>query len=70
MCGCGGSGVDGMGEKEKEKADTLHSSKRSCLYFPVFFFFSFYFCVKNHAGLKMRKTHKKYWVPFTKGEYL
>lgn len=39
MCGCGGSGVDGMGEKEKEKADTLHSSKRSCLYFPVFFFF-------------------------------
>lgn len=47
MCGCGGSGVDGMGEKEKEKADTLHSSKRSCLYFPVFFFFFLFLCQKS-----------------------
>lgn len=62
---CGGSGLMGWKRRRQKKANTLRFLKKTLLIFPSVSFF-FYFCVKNHAGLKMRKTHKKYWVPFTK----
>lgn len=51
--------------REGEKSDALHFLKRPQLAFKTLFGI-FFFCVKNHAGLKIRKTQKKnISVPFT-----